>query len=223
LQPPLGRHIRGNPVNELMLGVSHGGEFSMSAPPDLHPPYRVESGGRALAIEELPMQRAVRGEKVIGQIVDAVRADGRTIRLYSNAAPLFDEHGRPRGAVGAFLDITELARAQQALQKANEELEQRVAERTAEVLAKSQFLEAFFQHSLDSLVFLDPQFNFIRVNEAYAKACHRDASEFPGHNHFDLSPHAERTRRSLKTLCAPECRSRPMPNLSCFRITRNGA
>ena len=34
-------------------------------------------------------------------------------------------------------------------------------------------------------------FNFIRVNEAYAKACQRDVSEFPGHNHFEFFPHEE--------------------------------
>ncbi len=35
---------------------------------------------------------------------------------------------------------------------------------------------------------LDRDFNFIRVNEAYAKACRRDAGDFPGHNHFELYP-----------------------------------
>jgi signal transduction histidine kinase/ActR/RegA family two-component response regulator len=38
------------------------------------------------------------------------------------------------------------------------------------------------------LVLLDPAFNFLWVNEAYAKACQRTVAEFPGHNHFDFYP-----------------------------------
>ncbi|HEV2392186.1 MAG TPA: ATP-binding protein [Verrucomicrobiae bacterium] len=56
---------------------------------------------------------------------------------------------------------------------------------------KARFLEAFFDHSLDCLVFLDKDFNFIRVNEVYAQACKRDVSEFPGCNHFEFYPDKE--------------------------------
>ena len=100
-----------------MLGVPRGGELSKRPTPDPAPAlYRILQDGRELAVDELPMQRAVRGENVSGQIMDVVREDGRTVRLYSNASPLLDEQGRPRGAVGAFLDITELTDAQEALQ-----------------------------------------------------------------------------------------------------------
>jgi PAS domain S-box-containing protein len=56
------------------------------------------------------------------------------------------------------------------------------------LIAQSRILEAFFTSSVTPLVFLDKNFNFIRVNEAYARACQRDASEFPGRNHFELYP-----------------------------------
>lgn len=52
-------------------------------------------------------------------------------------------------------------------------------------------LEAFFKHTVTPLVFLNTQFNFIRVNEAYAKAWKRKVCDFPGRNHFELFPHAE--------------------------------
>ncbi|MBI5376917.1 MAG: PAS domain S-box protein [Candidatus Schekmanbacteria bacterium] len=52
----------------------------------------------------------------------------------------------------------------------------------------SEILDAFFKHSITPLVILDRDFNFIRVNEAYAKSCQRDVSEFPGHNHFEFYP-----------------------------------
>jgi len=50
------------------------------------------------------------------------------------------------------------------------------------------YLDAFFERSLTPLVLLDRDFNFIRVNEAYAKAWRREVDDFPGHNHFEFYP-----------------------------------
>ena len=100
-------------------------------------------------------------------------------------------------------------RAEEELQKAYDELEKRVEERTSELIKinkelqkeiterkkaeknlsdQSRILEAFFTSTITPLVFLDRDFNFVRVNEAYAKACQRDISEFIGHNHFEFYP-----------------------------------
>jgi signal transduction histidine kinase len=43
--------------------------------------------------------------------VDVVRADGTRISLLEFAAPLLDDDGRPRGAIGAFLDVSSQRRA----------------------------------------------------------------------------------------------------------------
>lgn len=61
--------------------------------------------------------------------------------------------------------------------------------RIAETLSgKTRLIEAFFRYNINPIAFLDRQFNFIRVNEAYAAAGQRDVSEFPGHNHFEFYP-----------------------------------
>ena len=54
--------------------------------------------------------------------------------------------------------------------------------------SQARLLERFFESTLNCAVLLDRDFNFIRVNQAYARACQRHASEFPGRNHFDLYP-----------------------------------
>jgi PAS domain-containing protein len=98
------------------------------------------------------------------------------------------------------------------LRRWNEQLEQRVADRTEQlthsidrlqdemtrrVLAEgklrknSRMLEGFFQHTITPLAFLDCRFNFVRVNDAYARANARDPKYFPGKNHFELYPHEE--------------------------------
>ena len=59
------------------------------------------------------------------------------------------------------------------------------------VVTQGQMLEAFFTSSITPFVFLDRDFNFIRVNEAYAKACQLDILDFPGRHHFDLYPDEE--------------------------------
>lgn len=110
---PEGRHIHGNPAGERILGLPPGSELSKGAPEPV--PYRVFQDGGELPVEALPMQKAIRGEAVAGQILEVARPDGERIIVYCHAAPLRDEAGRPRGAVGAFLDITQLKRTEAAL------------------------------------------------------------------------------------------------------------
>jgi PAS domain S-box-containing protein len=56
------------------------------------------------------------------------------------------------------------------------------------LIEQARILEGFFTATITPLVLLDRDFNFIRVNSAYAKACQRDISDFIGRNHFDLYP-----------------------------------
>jgi PAS domain S-box-containing protein/putative nucleotidyltransferase with HDIG domain len=53
---------------------------------------------------------------------------------------------------------------------------------------QSNLLERVFQYSHDCLVLLDRDFNFIRVNQAYADVCKRNIEDFVGHNHFEFYP-----------------------------------
>ena len=90
--------------------------------------------------------------------------------------PVYDKQGKVCLMTGVATDITELKLTEKML------------------LDSSRKMDAFFEHTITPLVFLDREFNFIRVNEAYAKSCQRNISEFAGHNHFQLYPHEENQR-----------------------------
>ncbi len=55
----------------------------------------------------------------------------------------------------------------------------------------SEFLERVFATTKFLLAYLDTQFNFIRVNQAYAQTEQQPPEFFIGRNHFDLYPNAE--------------------------------
>ncbi|MBI5604216.1 MAG: PAS domain-containing protein [Deltaproteobacteria bacterium] len=109
-------------------------------------------------------------------------------------------------------DITERKRLEEMLLRSCDELETQVYKRKEElasaiealglekeegkqarkkILDQAKILDAFYRSTITPLVFLDKDFNFLRVNAAYAEACQRPESEFPGHNHFEFYPHEE--------------------------------
>ncbi|MEW6544324.1 MAG: PAS domain-containing protein [Nitrospirota bacterium] len=88
-------------------------------------------------------------------------------------------------AVGFLIWTT--GRLKQEWAKAQSE-QRRATEAEVAAQEKARLLELLFNDSLTCLVLLDRNFNFIRVNEAYARACRRKVSEFPGHNHFEFYP-----------------------------------
>lgn len=79
-------------------------------------------------------------------------------------------HNEPPFILGIGTDVTEQALVEEEFRK------------------QKWLMEVFFESILNCAVLLDKNFNFIRVNQAYARACQRDPAEFPGRNHFDLYP-----------------------------------
>ncbi|MDM8545073.1 response regulator [Candidatus Venteria ishoeyi] len=56
------------------------------------------------------------------------------------------------------------------------------------LIDQAYLLDLIFKHSLDSMVLLDKQCNYIRVSESYAKACHQNVVDLLGRKHFDIFP-----------------------------------
>ena len=67
--------------------------------------------------------------------------DGRKIYTLVSPRGYYDEEGRFKGSLGILADITDLKNAEEALQKAHDELERRVEERTAQLLRANNQLK----------------------------------------------------------------------------------
>jgi signal transduction histidine kinase len=109
------RNVQVNQAFARTLGLQSGQNASMTAPDGERPTgFRIrDMNGRELAGHELPLQTAAReGRRINDLELDVVHDDGRIVRLLEYAAPLLDEQGVPRGAVGAFVDITDRRRAE---------------------------------------------------------------------------------------------------------------
>ena len=95
-------------------------------------------------VEQIPLALAVQGQ--LSTTVEIfLRNPGRPegVLIETNARPLRDKNGTLRGGVIAFRDITQRRKAEQSIQKLNEELEQRVVERTAQLNEVNKELETF--------------------------------------------------------------------------------
>lgn len=117
------RIITGNRAANESHGTLQGANLSATPPPgEAPPPYRYFCGGRELGPAELPMQRAAAGAEIRNQEIEMVRPDGAHQVLWGSARALRDEHGAIRGVVGAFLDISERKRAEEALWRSRADL-----------------------------------------------------------------------------------------------------
>ena len=70
-----------------------------------------------------------------------IRKDGQVVWAQLTVSLIHDKAGRPINSVGMVRDITKRRQAEEALQKAHDELEQRVKERTAELAKANENLE----------------------------------------------------------------------------------
>ena len=96
--------------------------------------------GRAVALEEYPLSRVLRGAAHAELEFLCQRGDGRTIWVRAVAAPIVAADGAATGVVVALTDIDEAVRAREAKARFAEQLEDQVIDRTAALEAANQRL-----------------------------------------------------------------------------------
>jgi len=114
------RQMYGNRAGRELLRIDAGQNLSKSAEdPTATGHFKVFVNGAEVAADQLPLQRAARGAEIRNYEEELRFDDGHTRHLYGSAVPLRDPAGAPRGAVGAFVDVTRLKQAEAALREAD--------------------------------------------------------------------------------------------------------
>src|SRR5260370_5411836 len=116
---------------------------------------------------------------------------GRSIPMALNTALCFSLCGAGLLVKGSIRNIDERRAAREALQKAHEELEARVSERTDELRAQQQFLRAIVDTSPNAIFVKDAKGRFTLVNAAVENAYGKSAAEIIGKTESDLNGYHE--------------------------------
>jgi PAS domain S-box-containing protein len=137
------------------------------------------------------------------------RKDGTVFPTEHSVRPLEDERDNRIGWVSVVCDITTRKRAEEALQKAHDELEIRVQERTTELAEANEALRAevarrerveqalreseeraraLLNASTDVALLLDPDGIVVALNEAAARSMDESPNELVGICAYDLFP-----------------------------------
>lgn len=120
------RHLIGNRRAAELLQVEHGSQPSLGTPSGDRLPYRFYRDGHEVAVEALPMRRALRGEEVMNELLEVRFDNGGSRLLLFRAIPLRSASGDIQGVVCAAADVTERHRYEDHLKLLLNELNHRV-------------------------------------------------------------------------------------------------
>jgi len=130
------------------------------------------------------------GQPLINKTEKQILPDGQIGWTSTTKVPLRDKEGKVVGLVGINRDITEQKRVEEALRQSYDELEKRVAERTAEISHERLLLRTLIDNLPDYIYVKDAQGIFITANMAVARQMGLSSpDEIIGKSDFDLFPH----------------------------------
>jgi PAS domain S-box-containing protein len=154
------------------------------------------------------MSRLKEGGSWLGEFV-VQRKDGTTFPASVTDSPIYDDKGSLVGVVGVSFDITERKRAEDALRRANDELERRVEQRTSELTTANVLLEekiaectwaeqtlrenhnllqGVIEGTTDCIFVKELNGRYLMVNSASASFIGKSAEEIVGKDDTELFP-----------------------------------
>jgi PAS domain-containing protein len=164
-----GKIVHGNPASQSIwagaryVGIDRYGEYKG---------WWFDSG-TPIEPEQWATTRTIKsGVTVLNEQVKVECFDGTHKFVLNSSIPIYGE-GTIQGAIIVNQDITQHMQYEQELMQSN------------------QLIESAF-NSIDTLIaYMDREFNFVRVNETYARVGGHPMEYFIGRNHFDLYPNEE--------------------------------
>ena len=158
------RWVRGNRAAHKLLRIGMGTNLSKTGADEFvtrH--FSFFANGAEVPGTELPLQRASHGEEIPHHEHNIRFDDGTVIHLFGGVVPLREPDGTPRGAIGAFVDVTQLKQMEAALRLADQRKDEFLAllshelrNPLAPILTSARLLErqgnAVAQHDLDVII-----------------------------------------------------------------------
>lgn len=169
--------VTGNRAASEFLRMPQDANQSLTAPTGevaIH--FKVYQDGKEIPLLDLPVNRAARGIEIKNFEEQVVFDDGSRHYLVGNAVPLFDDHGKPRGAVAAFRDITPRKQAEMKLDQT------------------TQRYRELFENSGTGTVIVDEHGRYLMVNKKAAAGLGKTPDGVLGKSMVDFLPQETASR-----------------------------
>jgi PAS domain S-box-containing protein len=226
-----------NPVAQTLTGWNR--EEAIGRP--VKEVFHIINGKTGKRVED-PVTKVIREGRVVGlgNHSALIARDGTEISIEESGAPIRDEKGEITGVVLDFRDIRERKQTEEALQKAHDELEQRVEERTAELTAANEQLKLeieerkrsekalreseekyreLFSTVSDAIMVFDGETNqFVDVNDACLRLYGHSKEDFLKLRHTDITMEPEKSRESIRQALSGELKRIPL----CYHKKKDG-
>ena len=109
---PQCQFITANQTAYALMRMSRTDTKNVSASGLNHLVFRQQKQGQDIPTRDLPLQKSIRTGEEVEDELELVFEDGTVYYIYGRAVPLWDEQGHVRGAIAAFLDISDRKRAE---------------------------------------------------------------------------------------------------------------
>lgn len=167
-----------------LLGVSSNHNISKSAPASEQPAFRVFQNGQEVASSDLPMQTAATlGIDVLDTEIEIHLPDGTAHQLLSYATPLRNSQDKIRGAIGAFLDITDRKRIE------------------SELHTREEQLRLFIKHVPAEVAMFDQEMRYIIVSDRWLANYGLANHNLTGQSHYEIFPDIPERWKAIHQSC----------------------
>jgi PAS domain S-box-containing protein len=162
--------VHGNPASKFIwagaryVGIQQYGEYRA---------WWADSGKRVEPHEWAVVRAIQHRETSLNEELEIETFDGSRKVILNSAVPILGEQDSILGAIIVNQDVTQQRQEQKLLIETNE------------------LMERFFLSIHTLIAYMDRDFNFIRVNDTYARYGGHHPEYYPGRNHFQLYPNEE--------------------------------